>query len=94
MHLAIFSLPFKTAVRYRIPLVLWGENSAVEYGGADGKAMDWEMNREWLLRYGVTNGTVAEDWADADAVAQHRAARDELQSLLARWEQLLDEVAG
>jgi ATP-binding cassette, subfamily F, member 3 len=39
-------------------------------------------------------GKLAEDWADADAVAQHRAARDELQSLLARWEQLLDEVAG
>ncbi|HKP10218.1 MAG TPA: ABC-F family ATP-binding cassette domain-containing protein, partial [Gaiella sp.] len=38
-------------------------------------------------------GKLAEDWADADAVAQHRAARDELQSLLARWEQLLDEVA-
>src|SRR3954447_9970163 len=39
-------------------------------------------------------GTLAEDWADADAVAAHRAAREELQDLLSRWEQLLDEVAG
>ena len=39
-------------------------------------------------------GKLAEDWADADAVAQHRAAREELQSLLARWERMLDEVAG
>ena len=39
-------------------------------------------------------GRLAEDWADADAVAAHRAAREELQSLLARWERLLDEVAG
>jgi ATP-binding cassette subfamily F protein 3 len=39
-------------------------------------------------------GRLAEDWADADAVAAHRAAREELQSLLARWEQMLDEVAG
>jgi len=39
-------------------------------------------------------GKLAEDWADADAVAQHRAAREELQSLLTRWERMLDEVAG
>ena len=39
-------------------------------------------------------GELAEDWGDADAVAAHRAAREELQSLLARWEQMLDEVVG
>jgi ATP-binding cassette subfamily F protein 3 len=39
-------------------------------------------------------GKLAEDWADADTVAAHRTAREELQSLLARWERLLDEVAG
>jgi hypothetical protein len=39
-------------------------------------------------------GKLAEDWGDADTVAAHRAAREELQSLLARWEQMLDEVAG
>ena len=32
-------------------------------------------------------------WADADALAAHRAARDELQELLpARWEQLFDQT--
>jgi ATP-binding cassette, subfamily F, member 3 len=36
---------------------------------------------------------LAADWADADAIAAHRRARDELQSLFARWERLLDEVA-
>jgi ATP-binding cassette, subfamily F, member 3 len=39
-------------------------------------------------------GKLAEDWGDADTVAAHRAAREELQSLLARWERMLDEVAG
>jgi ATP-binding cassette subfamily F protein 3 len=33
---------------------------------------------------------LAQDWADADAVAAHRTAREELQDLLARWERLLD----
>ena len=35
---------------------------------------------------------LAEDWADADTLAAHRAARDDLQALLARWEQLFDQA--
>jgi ATPase subunit of ABC transporter with duplicated ATPase domains len=35
---------------------------------------------------------LAQDWADADALAAHRTARDELQTLLARWEQLFDQA--
>jgi ATP-binding cassette subfamily F protein 3 len=31
---------------------------------------------------------LAEDWTDMDTLASHRAARDELQALLARWEEL------
>jgi ATP-binding cassette, subfamily F, member 3 len=37
---------------------------------------------------------LAADWADADAIAAHRRARDELQALLVRWEKLVDEVAS
>jgi ATP-binding cassette subfamily F protein 3 len=33
---------------------------------------------------------LAEDWSNVDVVAAHRRARDELQSLLARWEQLFE----
>jgi ATP-binding cassette, subfamily F, member 3 len=33
---------------------------------------------------------LAEDWGDVDTLAAHRAARDELQALLARWEQLFE----
>jgi ATP-binding cassette subfamily F protein 3 len=35
---------------------------------------------------------LADDWANADTLAAHRAARDELQALLARWEQLFDQA--
>ena len=38
--------------------------------------------------------SLAEDWTDADRVAAHRRARDELHALLKRWESLLDEVPG
>ncbi len=33
---------------------------------------------------------LAEDWSDVDVVAAHRRARDELQALLTRWEQLFE----
>ena len=33
---------------------------------------------------------LAEDWGNADLLRRHRAARDELKALLARWEQLLE----
>jgi ATP-binding cassette, subfamily F, member 3 len=37
---------------------------------------------------------LAEDWADADTIAAHRRAREELGQLLGRWEELLDEVGA
>ena len=33
---------------------------------------------------------LAEDWGDVNLLAAHRAARDGLQSLLARWEDLFE----
>jgi ATP-binding cassette, subfamily F, member 3 len=35
---------------------------------------------------------LAADWADAETLAAHRAARDELQALLARWEELFEQA--
>ena len=35
---------------------------------------------------------LAEDWADMDTLTAHRAARDELQELLGRWEALFEET--
>jgi ATP-binding cassette subfamily F protein 3 len=37
---------------------------------------------------------LAQDWGDVDTIAAHRRARLELQALLARWEQLVDEVVS
>jgi ATP-binding cassette, subfamily F, member 3 len=37
---------------------------------------------------------LAADWGDVDAIAAHKRARDELQTLLARWERLVDEVTS
>ena len=62
MHLALFNIPLTIAVRFAIPLVVWGENSAVEYGGDEDALHGFRLDRAWLRKYGVTHGTTARDW--------------------------------
>ena len=62
MHMAIFNIPVTVAVRFGIPLVVWGENSAFEYGGTEEERTGFRMDGRWLKHYGVTHGTTASDW--------------------------------
>jgi N-acetyl sugar amidotransferase len=66
MHLAIFNIPLTIAARFDIPLVVWGENSAFEYAGTGEESRGFRLDRRWLQKYGVTHGTTARDWVDAD----------------------------
>lgn len=67
MHMAMFNIPLSIAVRFNIPLVVWGENSAFEYGsGGDDSLTGHRLDANWLRHYGVTHGTTARDWVDAD----------------------------
>ena len=69
MHLALFAIPLRVAECFDIPLVVWGENSAVEYGAADAAHMGFRLTPEWLRAYGVTQGTTAADWIDETLTA-------------------------
>lgn len=62
MHLALFNIPLKTAVRFDIPLIVWGENSAFEYGATDEALTGFQLDSRWLRVYGVTHGTTAQEW--------------------------------
>jgi N-acetyl sugar amidotransferase len=62
MHLALFNIPLKIAAQFSIPLVVWGENSAFEYGGTTEERTGFRLDRAWLKKYGVTHGTTAHDW--------------------------------
>lgn len=62
MHMALFSIPLNLAVRYDIPLVVWGENSAFEYGGDEDAQNGFRLDARWLKTYGVMHGTTAKDW--------------------------------
>jgi len=68
MHLALFALPMSVAVRWRIPLVVWGENSASEYGGRDEDALASRLDGTWIARYGATRGTTADDWLGVEGL--------------------------
>jgi len=63
-HLIMWSTIIKTALRYNINLIVWAENSALEYGGCKEDRNKFRMDYDWIKKYGVTNGTVAEDWVD------------------------------
>jgi N-acetyl sugar amidotransferase len=65
MHMALFNIPLKIAVRFDIPLVIWGENSAFEYGGDDARK-GFRLDSKWLEKFGVTHGTTARDWISPD----------------------------
>jgi N-acetyl sugar amidotransferase len=59
MHMAIFNVPLTVAARYDVPLVVWGENSAIEYAGEEGSPT---LDADWIRRFGVVHGTTADDW--------------------------------
>jgi N-acetyl sugar amidotransferase len=66
MHMAIFNIPLAIASKFDIPLVVWGENSAFEYGGTEDERHGFALDSHWLKKYGVTHGTTAEDWISSE----------------------------
>ncbi len=66
MHMALHAIPLQLAIGFEIPLIIWGENSAFEYGGEEEVLKGFCLTHQWLKKYGVTNGTTAKDWVDKD----------------------------
>ena len=66
MHMAIFNLSKRLAINFKIPLIIWGENSAKEYGyKSKNHLFKKNLDSEWIKNYGVTNSTIIEDWFDS-----------------------------
>lgn len=70
MHMALFNIPLTIAARWGISLVIWGENSAFEYGAVNEAHVGFRLDAAWLQTYGVTHGTTASDWIDEDLTAK------------------------
>ncbi len=50
-HIGVFTVPVKVAVQYKIPLLIWGENSQFEYGGPASKRENNFLDRNWLEQF-------------------------------------------
>jgi len=50
-HIGIFTAPIRVAVQYKIPLVIWGENSQLEYGGPAAKKDNNYLDKNWLEQF-------------------------------------------
>jgi N-acetyl sugar amidotransferase len=50
-HIGIFTAPVRVAVNYKIPLLIWGENSQFEYGGPATKKGNNYLDRNWLEQF-------------------------------------------
>jgi N-acetyl sugar amidotransferase len=69
-HATIFTVPVRIAVRFRVPLILWGENPQNEYGGPAAAAEGNALNRAWLERFGGLLGLQASDIVGQDGIRE------------------------
>lgn len=63
-HMGIFAVTLRVAVNYKIPLIIWGENPELEYGGSAADRDNPFLDRQWLIKHGCLQGKMAEDWVD------------------------------
>lgn len=60
-HVAIFTGPVQVAVNFKVPLIVWGENSQNEYGGPASSQDSPYLNRSWLEEFGGLLGLRVSD---------------------------------
>jgi len=67
-HVGIFTIPVRTAVQHRVPLIIWGENSQNEYGGPAAATKDNVLTRRWLEEFGGLLGLRVTDLIGTEGI--------------------------
>jgi N-acetyl sugar amidotransferase len=67
-HVGIFTVPVHFAVKFNIPLILWGESPQFEYGGPATSKENRYLNRRWLEEFGGLLGYRVEDMIGVDGI--------------------------
>jgi hypothetical protein len=71
-HVGIFTIPVRAAVQFKVPLIVWGENSQNEYGGPAAAAENNVLNRRWLEEFGGLLGMRVSDLIGQEGIeAKH-----------------------
>lgn len=69
-HLSIWSLPTKIAVKFGIPLVVWGEQPQREYAMPEGVVPATNLNSQWVAEYGGMLGMRLADLVGEDGLTE------------------------
>jgi N-acetyl sugar amidotransferase len=70
-HIGIFTIPVMIAVKFNIPLIIWGENSQQEYGGPNIESVKSRvLNRRWLEEFGGLLGHRIQDMIGVDGITE------------------------
>ena len=69
-HLGIFTIPVQIAVKFRVPLLIWGENVQLEYGGPATSRNRKHLDRRWLEEYGGLLGNRVNDMLGVDGITK------------------------
>jgi N-acetyl sugar amidotransferase len=69
-HLGIFTIPINIAVKFNIPLVIWGENPQLEYGGPVESLENNILNRRWMEEFGGLLGNRIQDMVGVDGLTE------------------------
>ena len=86
-HLGIFTIPIQVATKFKIPLLIWGENSQLEYGGPAGARDKNYLDRRWLEEFGGLLGNRVDDMIGVDGITKedlviyHYPSDDELKKV-------------
>ncbi len=51
-HIGLFTVPVRIAVSYKIPLIVWGENPQLEYGGSAEISGNPNIDKEYCYKHG------------------------------------------
>jgi N-acetyl sugar amidotransferase len=71
-HVGIFTIPVRAAVQYKVPLIIWGENSQNEYGGPASDADNNTLTRKWLEEFGGLLGLRVSDLHEVFGISQKK----------------------
>lgn len=69
-HIGIFTIPVMIAVKFNIPLIIWGENPQQEYGGPLESVQNRILNRRWLEEFGGLLGNRIQDMIGVDGITE------------------------
>ena len=69
-HVCIFTVPVRVAVQFKVPLLVWGENSQNEYGGPAAAQDNHVLDRSWLEEFGGLLGLRVSDLVGQDGISQ------------------------